>query len=104
MEEFKVIIEESAEKDLASILSYISESLKEPAIAKRIFLSIREQVLSLKHMPFRFAVVDEGPYAAMGVRKIPVENYTAFYLIDEEEKAVHVFRILYNRREWKNLI
>ena len=104
MEEYKVIIDSNAEKDLISILSYISNSLKEPQIAKRIFQSIRKQVLSLNKLPYRFEVINEEPYASMGIRKIPVENYTAFYCIDEENKTVHVFRILYNRREWQNLI
>lgn len=104
MEEYKVIIEQTAERDLISILSYISNVLKELQISKRIFESIREQVLSLESLPYRFEVVNEEPFASMGIRKIPVENYTAFYYIDEKEKAIHVFRILYNRREWKNLI
>lgn len=104
MEEFEVIIEETAERDLISILSYISDTLKEPAIAKRIFLSIKDQVLSLNQMPYRYAVVNEEPYMQMGIRKISVENYTAFYFVDDKNKIVHVFRVLYNRREWKNLI
>lgn len=104
MEEFKVIIEQTAEKDLISILSYISDTLKEPANAKRIYLSIKEQVLSLNILPFRYALISEKPYTQMGIRKIPVENYTAFYFVDDKNKTVHVFRILYNRREWKNLI
>ena len=101
---FDVIIEPTAEKDLYGILTYISETLLEPAIAKRIYMSIKEQVLSLSDMPLRYALVDEEPYRSMGVRKIPVENYIAFYIVDESRYAVHVFRILYNRREWQNLI
>ena len=29
---------------------------------------------------------------------------TAFYIVDENEKTVHIFRILYNRREWQYLL
>ena len=104
MEKYEVIIDAEAEKDLLGILTYITETLKEPRVAARIFLSIREQILSLDHMPNRHAIVAEEPYAAMSVRIIPVENYLAFYNVDEHSKAVHVFRILYNRREWKNLL
>lgn len=104
MEKYEVIIDAEAEKDLVEILTYITETLKEPHAAIRIFNSIREQILSLDHMPNRHAVIAEEPYAALGVRIIPVENYLAFYYVDEQSKAVHVFRILYNRREWKNLL
>lgn len=102
--EFDVIIEFSAEKDLYGILTYISETLLEPAVAKRIYCSIKEQILSLSSMPLRYALIDEEPYRSMGIRKIPIENYIAFYIVDESHKTVHVFRILYNRREWRNLI
>ena len=104
MTKFDVIIEPTAEKDLYGILTYISETLLEPAIAKRIYMSIKEQVLSLSDMPLRYALIDEEPYRSMSVRKIPVENYIAFYIVDESHHTVHVFRILYNRREWQNLI
>ena len=76
--EYNVIIESSAEKDLYGILTYISETLLEPAVAKRIYLSIKEQILSLSSMPLRYALIDEEPHRSMGIRKIPVENYTAF--------------------------
>lgn len=101
---YEVIMENSAERDLLEILTYISETLLEPAAAKRIYLSIKEQVQSLDHMPFRYSVIQEEPYCKLGVRRIPVENYTAFYVVDEAGQAVHIFRILYNRREWRNLI
>jgi plasmid stabilization system protein ParE len=55
-------------------------------------------------MPSRYAVVVEEPYRSMAVRRIAVENYTVFYIVDENEKTVHIFRILYNRREWQYLL
>lgn len=104
MTEYKIVIEKTAENDLIGILTYISNTLHEPNIAKIIYASIKKEILSLNMMPYRHAVVNEEPYLSMGVRKIPVENYTAFYVVDENEKAVHIFRILYNRREWKYLL
>ena len=101
---YEVIIENSAERDLLEILTYISETLLEPVAAKRIYLSIKEQAQSLDHMPFRYNVIQEEPYCQMGVRRMPVENYTAFYVVDETGHTVHIFRILYNRREWQSLI
>lgn len=104
MTEYKIVIEETAENDLVGILSYISDTLHEPGIAIKIYRSIKKEVLTLNKMPFRYAVVNEEPYSSMGVRRIPVENYTAFYIVDENEKTVHIFRILYNRREWQYLL
>lgn len=104
MTEYKVIIELPAQRDLQGLLRYITDTLKEPVVARRIYISIKEQILTLNQMPLRHSVVKEQPYAAMGVRKLLVENYIAFYIIDEEKREVHVLRILYNRREWQNIL
>ncbi len=104
MREYKVIIELPAQRDLQGLLRYITDSLKEPVIAKRIYTSIKEQILTLNQMPLRHSVVQQQPYAAMGVRKLLVENYIAFYILDEEKCEVHILRILYNRREWQSIL
>ncbi|MEE1025835.1 MAG: type II toxin-antitoxin system RelE/ParE family toxin [Acutalibacteraceae bacterium] len=104
MTEYKIVIEQTAENDLLGILSYISDTLHEPSIAMNIYGLIKKEILNLNRIPFRFEVVNEEPYRSMGVRRIPVENYTAFYIVDENEKTVHIFRIIYNRREWRYLL
>ena len=55
-------------------------------------------------MPLRHSVVQDQPYALLGVRKLLVENYVAFYVVNEEKREVNVLRILYNRREWQNVL
>lgn len=104
MTEYKIVIEQNAENDLVGILSYISDILHEPSIAMKVYGLIKKEILTLNRMPFRFEVVNEEPYRSMSVRRIPVENYTAFYIVDENEKTVHIFRILHNRREWQYLL
>lgn len=104
MEKYNVIIEYPATEDLNDILSYITYNLKEPAIAKRIYASIKVKVKTLELMPNRHPVIQEDKYRKLDIRKMPVENYTAFYTVDESTKTVHILRILYNRRYWKNLI
>lgn len=74
------------------------------AFAVKLYNSIKKEFLTLNNMPFRHAVVNEEPYRSMGVCKIPVENYTSFYVVNESGKTVHIFRILYNRREWQYLL
>ena len=104
MSEYKIVIEKTAENDLLGILSYISDNLHEPGTAFRIYGSIKKEILTLCKMSFRYSVLNEEPYSSLGVRGIPVENYIAFYVVDETEKTVHIFRILYNRREWQYLL
>jgi toxin ParE1/3/4 len=67
-------------------------------------MSIREQILTLEQFPERYSLVELVSYAAKGIRKMPIENYTVFYLIHRKTCTVHVIRVLYNRRQWINLI
>jgi toxin ParE1/3/4 len=101
---FRVILETTAKSDLRGILRYITETLNAPVTAKRIYRSIKKQIMTLNSMPFRYPLVDDEVFAARGLRKMPAENYFVFYVIDEPHKEVHVLRILYNRREWQNLL
>ena len=101
---FKVLIEKPAVSDLHGILKYINETLKEPEAAKRIYKTIKEQILTLKAFPFRQPLIFGEIFASKGLRKLLVGNYNIFYTVDEENQNVHVLRILYNRREWQALI
>lgn len=101
---YKVIIDRAAEQDLAEILEYISAVLHAPDAAKRLYRKIKQEIMSLDTMPSRCALIAEEPYNQLGIRKLFIDNYIAFLLINEDTKEVHVFRILYSRREWYNLI
>lgn len=104
LEEYSVVIEDAAEKDLISILTYISETLHEPIAAKRIFLAIQNSIEDLNYRPFRFQLVNDDRFSTIGVRKFQIENYLVFYLADKELKIVNILRILYARREWQNIL
>jgi len=102
--EYSVILETTAVLDMYRIFDYITDVLKAPQAAQRVFLSIEKQVMSLNFMPARHNIVRIEPYATIGLRMLPVENYNAFYIIDDSNLEVHVIRILYNRREWQNVL
>ena len=104
MKEYRVILETTAVLDMRGILNYITDIIKQPGMAARIFPSIEEKAKSLNLMPTRHSVVRDEPYATLGVRMMPVENYIVFYVIDEVKLEIHVLRILFKRREWQNFL
>ena len=104
MTKYSIDISTLAERDIWDALSYIQEVLFQPESAKRTYSSIKEQILFLSTMPNRYAVIAEEPYTSMGVRKVCAENYLIFYIVNEKTKTVSIIRVLYNRREWHNLI
>lgn len=40
----------------------------------------------------------------MGIHKMPVDNYCAFYRVDEDAAAVTILRIFYAGRDIENVI
>ena len=101
---YKVLIEPEAERDILSIIYYINDILKSPEAAKRIYTKFKKKILSLSDMPERCSLINEEPYKSNGIRKLLVDNYIVFFFVDKKNREVHVFRILYKRREWQNLI
>ena len=104
MDKFNGIIEVTAAVDLRGILRYIGETLKEPEAAKRIYFSIKDKINTLDQLPQRQPFVRDEVLASRGVRRLPVENYSVFYVVDESARKVSILRILHNRREWQNII
>lgn len=101
---YKVIIHSRAEQDLIDIFLYIMEHLKAPDTAQYLYSKIKQQISTLESMPYRCTLVSDEPYKQLGIRKQFVGNYIVFFVVKEEEKEVHVFRILYARREWRSLL
>jgi addiction module RelE/StbE family toxin len=104
MSSYNIEITQKAECDLSEIGLYISKELLEPKIAKKLIEKISKDILSLEEMPFRHQLVQDKRLAEQWIRKIIVENYTVFYIVNEVKKIVTVVRILYSRREWENLL
>jgi len=104
LKDYNVIFKKKAEEDLLEIFRYITEELKAPQAAERIYNEIINAVESLDHSPLRYAAVTESPYTVLGVRRLKVKNYTVYYLTDEITKTVRILRILYSRRNWRALL
>lgn len=101
---YSVNLTASAEQDLLNIYIYISETLREPKTAAELHKRLKNRINSLSYMPERRAVADESPYKENGVRMLPVENYTAFYVVNAETETVSILSVIYNRREWRRLL
>lgn len=93
-----------AADDLTEIAAYIANELKEPAIAKKLVVKIKEAVMSLSELPERHSLVVDENLAVQNIRKIMVDNYIIFYCVSDKDAMVTVIRILYGRRNWVNLL
>ncbi len=89
---------------MEELLDYIALVLHEPRSARRIYNTLKAEILSLAEPPFRYPLLRDEAYRSLGIRRILIENYAAFYTVDKQQQTVHVIRILYNRREWQSLL
>jgi len=48
--------------------------------------------------------VDDPVLAVWGIRFIRVNNYLAFYTIDEDKKVVIIVRFLYQKSNWNTIL
>lgn len=90
------------ENDLTEIVEYISFTLKTPTAAERLVDDVERAInnrlfCAESFEPFYSAKERKYPYY-----KISVRNFTVFYVVIDN--VMEVRRILYNRRDFNNLI
>ena len=101
---FKVIYSPAALDDLRNIYAYIAYILLVPDTAERQVNRIRKEIRSLDLFPERNSVVEWEPWASMGMRKVPVDNYIVFYLPDKEKRIVLIVRVFYGGQDIEHII
>lgn len=101
---YNIIYSPQAFLDLSELYEYIRFTLQVPKTAEKQVSRIRKTIRSLNTMPMRHPLVESEPWHSMGIRRVPIDNYTAFYLVDEDKCSVTVVRIFYAGRNIENII
>ena len=74
----------------------IDEALSSyPSKASRIFREIEEKVGQLEDMPYMWPVYQAKPK----YRRMVIEDYLLFYIVDEDIHKVRIYRILYSKMD-----
>ena len=96
---YKVLISQDAIMDLRAIYEYIFTTLGSPVNAERQLSSLREAIISLEEMPYRFRAYDVGRYKDSGLRIMVVDKYCVFYMPDDDGRVVRISRVIYGARD-----
>ncbi|MFP3154038.1 type II toxin-antitoxin system RelE/ParE family toxin [Lachnospiraceae bacterium ZAX-1] len=84
-----------AYEDLDEIDTYISEKLCNPIAAQHLMEAMETSIHRLQGHPLIGAKVN-GPYLeSKGYRKLAVEHYLVFYLVNSQQHEVIIMRVLY---------
>ena len=74
----------------------IEEALTDyPQKAKRLFQEMDKKLRMLENMPNMWPVY----HADSKYRQMVLEDHLLFYLVDETEKKVTIYRVLYNKMD-----
>lgn len=101
---YKIVLSNEAHEDLEDIITYITKELKEPNVARNLHSKIVGEIKKLSFMPERFEMVSDIHLKAQQIRRICVGNYIIPYIVSESDNIVYIIRVLYARRDWKNLL
>jgi plasmid stabilization system protein ParE len=93
-----------AEEDLDGIFDYIANTLEAPVAANRLMMRIEKAIQGLKDAPRIGPKCRDETLNKKGYRKLIVDNYIAFYLLNDEERAIVVMRVIYGRRNYTALL
>ena len=93
-----------ASEDLEEIYRYISQELYAEGAAVKLMEKIEWSVMRLKEYPFSCNFVEDEFLKRKGYRKLVIDNYIVFYLVDEVGEKVKVMRILYGRQNYQSLL
>ena len=95
---YTVNLTRQAQHDMKTIYEYIALTLMEPEIAEKQYTRIEKAIDGLDKMPERFRQYEKEPWKSRDLRVMPVDNFLAFYVVDNTNCVVTVIRIMYGAR------
>jgi addiction module RelE/StbE family toxin len=101
---FELVFSEKINNDIISALYYIRNILEAPKAAENHFEELKKKYEKLKEKPYIRPLVKNKYLATKGIRFIKVKNYILIYKINEENKTVLLYRFIYCRRDWINIL
>jgi toxin ParE1/3/4 len=101
---FSLKITASAEEDLNEIYGYIANHLNAPGAAARMMDKIENGIMRLKTFPYSCSLVQDEPLKDRGYRKLVIDNYIVFHLINESDRQVVIMRVLYGASNYQNFL
>jgi plasmid stabilization system protein ParE len=105
MDRYHIELTGKATDDIIRLGKYISVELWNPEAARKLVDNLYEAIKSLEEIPHRQKALEDDLYIIPeGIRRVFVDNYGIYYITDEDKLEVIVLRVLYNKREWQNLL
>jgi addiction module RelE/StbE family toxin len=92
---YKVKYLPKVDKDISSIDAYLSQFY--PGTAGRLFTALEKNIRSLRDFPYM-----GEQYKSY--RRLIILDYQIFYRVNEEDKAIEIYRILHSSQNIEQLV
>lgn len=102
MKQYTVEITNEALTDMEQIYNYIANDLLSPEIAMNQYDRIADAILTLDTLAERIRIMDAEPEHSRGIRRMLVDNYSVFYVVQGEQ--VIVTDVLYSGTDIDSLL
>ncbi|MFP3040829.1 type II toxin-antitoxin system RelE/ParE family toxin [Treponema primitia] len=90
--------------DIVSVIAYIKNTLKAPMAAEKHIAELKKVYEKLKENPFSRPLVHNKYLALKGIRFIKIKNYMLLYYVEEKTNEIFLYRFMYARRDWINIL
>lgn len=103
-DKYSLKMTKAASEDYEAVYLYIADELLAQQAADSMIDKLQEGIQRLQEMPLIGSYVRDDYLRSKGYRRLSVGNYSIFYLVYEKERVLYVMRILYNGRDYMNLL
>ena len=101
---YYIHVTDAAERDIQEAYDYIDLTLKNPTAADFLTESVGTSLQKLDRFPNQNPVVHDPFLYGLGIHFIIVQNYMAFYQIEEPAQVVHILRFLFGKSNWVSIL
>ncbi len=95
---------EIAEADIDETLSYIEDDLANPDAAAAFADALEDKLVEICKNPKTGRPVENPFLKRDDVRRFLVDNYIAYYIIDDENARIVVLRVVYGKRDQDKIL
>lgn len=101
---FDLKITPAANNDLEEIYRYISVELFAEDAVVSLLNRIEQNIMRLKHFPYSGSYLLDEFLRNKGYRRLIIDNYVVFYIVDENERQIIIMRVLYGKQKYEKLL
>lgn len=101
---YRITIEKYAQKDIESIYNYICDNLVNKEAAIKLLNKINEKFDSIALFPKSAPLLNNDYVRNKNIRKLLIDNYIAFYEVDDINKEIKIIRIIYGMQNYVDVL